>query len=196
MAGSGMPMPSQKPQGPRPQGPRKVTPARLERWALAYLERFSASAESLKRVLMRRVDRSAKAHGTDREADGRLVEALIERYLANGLLNDRRFAEGRVAALRRRGASGHSIRQRLAAKGVAREVIQDTLAQAPGDLAAAAALARRRRLGPYRPAENRAANQERDLAALARGGFGYDVARKVIEAESVDALTALVGEAG
>src|SRR5258708_33498995 len=104
MAGSGMPMPSQKPQGPRPQGPRKVTPARLERWALAYLERFSGSAESLKRVLMRRVDPSAQAHGGDREADGRPGVALVDRHPPNRQMDARRLARAKVGAPRPRGS--------------------------------------------------------------------------------------------
>ena len=53
---------------------------------------------------------------------------------------------------------------------------------------AAAALARRRLLGPYRPAEARKDHRLRDLATMARAGFAYDVARKVVDAASPDAL--------
>ena len=42
----------------------------------------------------------------------------------------------------------------------------------------------RRRLGPFRAAPERQERRERDLAALARAGFGYDVARRVIGAET------------
>jgi regulatory protein len=172
-----------------------VTAERLDRWALAYLERYSASADSLRRVLMRRVERSARAHGTDREADAKLVEALVERFRRSGLLDDARFAEGRVETLRRRGASSRGIRQRLAAKGVAPELIARSLAEGPSDLAAAAALVRRRRLGPYRPEREREAKRERDMAVLARAGFGFDIARRVVGAENEAALMALLEEA-
>ena len=53
---------------------------------------------------------------------------------------------------------------------------------------AAAALARRRRLGPWRPAEARSGHRLRDLATMARAGFAYEVARRVIDAASPDAL--------
>jgi regulatory protein len=53
---------------------------------------------------------------------------------------------------------------------------------------AAVALARRRRLGPFRPAKDRKDRRIRDLAAMARSGFAYDVAKKVIDAASPDAL--------
>ena len=51
--------------GSRRRVPRPATPERLEKAALAYLERFAASSESLRRVLRRRVRRSAELHGTD-----------------------------------------------------------------------------------------------------------------------------------
>ena len=44
------------------------------------------------------------------------------------------------------------------------------------------------RLGPYRLPEDRKDNRARDLAAMARAGFAYDVAKKVIDAPSPDAL--------
>jgi regulatory protein len=51
------------------------------------------------------------------------------------------------------------------------------------DLAAALALAKRRRLGPFRSPGVRAANRMRDLAALGRAGFAYDIARQVIDGD-------------
>jgi regulatory protein len=53
---------------------------------------------------------------------------------------------------------------------------------------AAIALARRRRLGPWRLPEKREDMKEKDLAAMARAGFSYDLARDVIEAESIEEL--------
>ena len=61
------------------------------------------------------------------------------------------------------------------------------------ELAAALAYARRRRLGPYRGPDTRMDRREKDLAALGRKGFGYDLARRVIE---TDDLAELEDEAG
>ena len=186
------------PAAPR-KPPRKVSPAYLERAALAYLERFAASAESLRRVLLRKVEKSARAHDTDREEGAAWVEALIERYRRSGLIDDKAYAEARTASLRRQGRSARAISEKLKVKGVDREVIDAALAptRTPADeLGAAATLARRRRLGPYRPAAQRSEHRDRDLAVIGRAGFGYDIARKVILAESTDALDALIAEAG
>lgn len=173
--------------------PRKATAHSLENAALAYLGRFASSAENLRRVLMRRVERSARVHGTDRGEGAAIVAALIERYQRAGLLNDAAYAEGRAASLHRRGLALGRIGARLAEKGVAREDIAAALAKlaecAPDvELAAALHLARRRRLGPYRRPEERAAKRERDLAAMGRAGFSYDLARRVIDAETAEQI--------
>jgi regulatory protein len=181
-------------RGTRRRGPRRATATHLENAALHYLERFASSAAHLRRVLMRRVERSARVHGTDRAEGAALVAAIVARFERSGLLDDRVYAEGRAAALFRRGTAPRAIRAALRAKGVAGETIEAALgtlgAGADAELSAALALARRRRLGPYRPAGARGARRDKDLAALARAGFGYDVARRVIDAGDAAELEA------
>lgn len=70
------------PPGRRQQKP--VTAQYLENAALYYLQRFASSSANLRRVLMGKVERSARAHGTDRSEGAALVEALIERYQRSG----------------------------------------------------------------------------------------------------------------
>lgn len=178
------------------RSPRRATASHLENAALHYLERFSSSSANLRRVLLRKVARSARAHGTDPAEGARLVEAIIARYLQSGLLDDAAYAAQKATSLRRRGASSYGIRGKLAAKGVEAGLIDaaletlDDQAEA-GDLAAACALVRRRRLGPYRPVEGRAAYRRKDLAALARAGFSLDVARRVLAVSDAQAAEAL-----
>ena len=194
----------QKPTPGRRPGPKPATPERLERVALFHLERFASSAANLRRVLMRRVQRSAQVHGTDPAAGAVAVEALIQRFLGAGMLDDKLYAEARAARLHRRGASARKIAASLADKGIDRELIGATLdesdgeagysARPGGDLAAAAALARRRRLGPYRPPEQRAELRQKDMGTFARAGFGRSIAERVLNAESPEALRDLVEE--
>ncbi|MGQ9366572.1 regulatory protein RecX [Azospirillum sp. ST 5-10] len=174
--------------------PRRVTPQYLENAALHYLERFASSAANLRRVLMRKVDLSVRAHGTDRAEAAGWVDALVARYVASGLLDDGAYAEMRAGSLHRRGASTRAIREKLAAKGVAAERVDAALERLDADtegsldLAAALALARRRRLGPFRPPDARAGHRDKDLAALGRAGFDYATARRVVDAEDPDDL--------
>ena len=82
-----------------------MTQQSLHNAALHYLERSASSADNLRRVLMRRVRRSALVHDTDPEEGARLIDELVTRFEAAGLLDDRAYAAARVTSLRRRGAS-------------------------------------------------------------------------------------------
>lgn len=120
-----------------------------------------------------------------------MVADLIARYRRAGLIDDAAFAQARAKTLHARGVARRAIAARLRAKGVGAAEIEAALAAladgetdaAEVDLAAARRTAQRRRLGPWRPAEQRAARRERDLAALARAGFPYPVAKAVIDGE-------------
>lgn len=176
--------------------PRLPTEARLTRVALAYLERFAASTEMLRRVLNRRVRRAVEAGLIQPEPGRALVEAVVAKAMRSGLVEDRGFAEMRAGSLFRRGGSPRRIAEDLAAKGIDRDVIEATLEGLRRDsadpaLEAAVALARRRRLGPWRSGD-RDTFYDRDMAVLARAGFGFDVARKVLDAEDPETLAALV----
>jgi regulatory protein len=176
--------------GRRRRQAQPATPDRLEAAALRYLERYAASARHLERLLLLKVRRSAEQHGTDAAAGMAFVRALVERLQGAGILDDGRYAEGKAQSLRRKGGSARAIRAALAAKGIAREAVETALSAADeattgddADLAAALRLARRRRIGPWRP-KDRAAHRLRDLATLGRAGFSYDVARRAIDGEA------------
>ncbi|MEQ8505021.1 MAG: RecX family transcriptional regulator [Rhodospirillales bacterium] len=189
-----MPEAPRKKGGPRKRrAPKKVTQSHLANAALHYLSRFATTAENLRRVLMRRVEKSARHHGTDPAEGAEWIEDLIQRYQRTGLLNDAAYAEVRAGDMLRRGTPVKGVRFKLMQKGVGPDDIDQALAAATEDmpqpdLAAAAALARRRRLGPYASPDKRQDRRDKDLATLARAGFDYDTARRVIEAETVDDL--------
>lgn len=171
---------------PTRKKPRKASPTYLERAALHHLERYSTSAAGLRRVLMRRVSRSAKAHGTDVEQGRKWVDELVARLERAGILDDARFARNRAASLLQRGTSTRAIAMKLKAKGVqASEVRQalETLSQASEnpELDAATALARRKRIGPFaRAPASEPETRRRHLGVLMRAGFSYGVAKKVL----------------
>lgn len=167
-----------------------MSAAWLERAALDYLQRYSASTAMLRRTLSRRVEKRAKARGEEPGEFTAMVEATVTRAVSAGLVDDARFAEGRLAALRRRGSSRRGAAAKLAAKGVSREVVaaameaeRETDPDGDGEEKAAWAYAKRRRLGPYRLPAKREAYRERDLASLARQGFPFALARRIVAAD-------------
>jgi len=182
---------------------RPITAKYLQNAAAFYLERYASSAEGLRRVLRRRVRKAEMLDAPVMDNVEQAIEAIVQKFVTAGVLDDKAFAQTKARSLHRRGASNRLTRQRLQAAGIDQDTVDsamisldDELGSNPQsrELRAAAAFARRRRIGPYR-AKDREANRLRDLAALARAGFAYDLARKVIDATDLDMLSATLDEA-
>ena len=178
--------------------PRAPTAERLHARALHYLGRFATTAAHLRRVLLRRATRDAELLGLDPAQVRRDVDGVVARVVAAGLVDDRLFAASRARRLIEAGRSPARIRIALAAKSLDEHAIADAMralaeGQADPELAAAMAYARRRRLGPWGPVATRADRKAKDLAALGRAGFGYQTARKVVEADEIEILEREVG---
>ncbi|MGE0151258.1 MAG: RecX family transcriptional regulator [Reyranellaceae bacterium] len=182
---------------------RKVTATSLENAATHYLQRFSASSANLRRVLLRRIERARRAQAPVADDAEAAIEAIIAKFQRLKLIDDAAFAAGRAAALRRRGSSRRTIGGKLRLAGIDADGIAAAIEAADeelkppaaadddgpeAELRAALRLAQRRRLGPYRPEQDRAALRQRDLASLARAGFSLDIARRVIDASDPEAL--------
>ena len=157
-------------------GPAAVAP-RWRDWALRYLARYAASRAAVRRVLERRAMRYQI------DFDAAQVEAVLDDLERIGLLDDRAFGQNRARSLQARGRSLRRIRAELADKGIARQAVDDAVASlgADAEMKAAMALARRRRLGPWRQGEP---DRLRELTILARAGFAFGLARRVVDAGS------------
>ena len=173
-----------------------ITARYLQNAAVFYLERYASSAEGLRRVLRRRVSKARMLEAPVMDNVDEAIEALVQKFVTAGLLDDKAFAQTKARSLHRRGMSGRLTRQRLQVAGVAAEDVEQAMAAlddelgtdpAKRELQAALAFARRHRLGPFR-AKDREAYKARDLASMARAGFAYSLARRVIEAADPDAL--------
>ncbi len=173
-----------------------ITAKYLQNAAVFYLERYASSAEGLRRVLRRRVSKAKMLEAPVMENVEEAIEAVIQKFVAAGLLDDTAFAQTKARSLHRRGTSGRLTRQRLQVAGVGRDdvdkamtALDDELGTDPAkrEIQAAIAFARRRRLGPFR-LKDRDTKKARDLASMARAGFAYALARQVIESNDPDTL--------
>ena len=168
---------------PTSKRPPNVTRIGLEGAALRYLERFDCSVARLRKVLSERVAKAARAGVAEAEAAPAIVEQILERYQESGLINDQRFAKNFAERARERGTSRRMIEQKLRARGISPDTVHGLLPRnesAGSELESAQAFARRRRLGPHRKPETREAYRRKDLMAMARAGFDYDTASRVI----------------
>jgi regulatory protein len=175
--------------------PKRNTKRSLKNVALYYLQRYASSSANLKSVLMRRVHRSCAHHGSSVDVGESLVDGVINRLQELGLLNDAAFAEAQAISMHRRGNSRRAIKMKLFQKGLGGGDIDAALSSLEEEFEdfefiAAAALARRRRLGPYRDDQVRKELYKKDLATISRAGFSYDIAKKVIDTETIEELEA------
>jgi regulatory protein len=153
----------------RKSGPKRVTAQHLERSALWHLERRALSTAQLRRILEKKVR-------SDESADVAWIDELLARFARAGLLDDKRVAAGRVAALHDRGTSARAIAMKLRQKGVDAATIDEAVSvvkDGAAELEAALAYVRRRRLRDKDP--------QKALQALARQGFTYAIAKKALQ---------------
>jgi regulatory protein len=175
---------------------RPITAKYLQNAAAFYLERYPTTAEGLRRVLNRRVRKAEMLEAPVIDNVKQVIEAIVTKFVDAGAIDDKAFAQTKARSLHRRGTSGKLTRQKLRMAGVDSDTLDKAMAGLDEELhtdprqrewKAAVALARRRKLGPFRQKE-RKERRARDLAAMARGGFDYQLARKVIDAPTADSL--------
>jgi len=176
---------------------RPITAKYLQNAATFYLERYPSTAEGLRRVLKRRVKKAEMLDAPVMENVGRAIEEIVARFVDAGVIDDKAFAQTKARALHRRGTSSKLTKQKLKMAGVDGDTLDGAMAALDQELdtdpakrewTAAVALARRRRLGPFRREAERKEKRQRDLAAMARAGFDYQLARKVIDASDRDSI--------
>lgn len=156
---------------------RSISERSLANAALFYLRRYSASRKQLAQVLERKAKRVLKEKGGDLAEARGLIAQVVSRMETAGYVDDARLAEAKRASLLRRGKGARAIRVALTQKGLPPEVVAGaSRVSAEEEAEAAQALVRRRRLGrdPQR--------RQKDLAVLMRAGFGFDVAKRALQA--------------
>lgn len=154
-----------------------VTEPALSEALLSYLDRFEASERKLRQHLEKWVKN--RGEPPDLATARPLIDRVLARYVAAGVVNDEKFAERTLDRLRQRGGSARAIAFKLKQKGLAAAVTDQAFERERGsgtnaELAAARALVRRRKLGEFRPEAERAEKRRRDLGVLARAGFDYE----------------------
>ena len=109
-----------------------------------------------------------------------LVELAVKFGYDNKALDDVAYAEIATRSSVRSGRSRRAIAQRLAVKGIDRETASVAL-EATDDLYAAVVFARKRAFGPFRRGQLDDKRKAKELSAFARGGFGFELGKRVFE---------------
>lgn len=173
---------------------KRITETYLHNSGLYYLQRYATTVAQFRKIMLRKIDNSCRHHpDQDREVCVLLLDALIEKFVRAGLLNDDGFARGSVISLRRRGLSQRMILMKLQNKGLSETQIKAALASFNDEnetdaksleLEGAMKLARKKKVGPY--SNGATYDRNKALGAFARAGFSMDVIRQVLAMDSDD----------
>lgn len=168
---------------------------RLEELALGYVARFATTAKGLENYCRRKLrERGWAEDASGTGCEGPDIDALVERFVRNGYVNDGEYARARQGGLLRRGYGARRIHAALDAAGVPQELRNDV---SEGEAREAALrFARKRRLGPFgpdgSPPAQRAA-REKQIAAMMRAGHALDSARELVDAADRQSALAWAG---
>ena len=178
---------TEQPKRKRPA--KKITPQRLKNIGLYYLKRFESSVENLRSVLQKRVNQYAKENPDFNKQEAyQWVEDVLTEFEKLHYLDDKRFTEIKVRSYLAAGKPARYIQNKLREKGIANAQIEDMLddfGYNPQEMALK--LAKRKKIGPFRPDEElRKINRQKDMAALIRAGFDYDVVAEIMGTDFID----------
>ena len=153
---------------------------RLQRYLNRYLERYYTSRGHLRILALRHLRKRQEGEEVEGEV---LIDSLLDRLEANGILNDARYATDKARSLYNRGASPRMISAKLYEKRLSQDHIREAIAALGADAAIEAArnYARKKRLGEWGLRSDDREQRRKDLARLARRGFSYDIARAALE---------------
>ncbi len=171
----------------------------LKDLALSYAIRYPGTVEKMRRYLGQKMRDAVAANECPESNTRPWIDAVIATLLRIKVLDDSLFAGIRAHSLQRRGRSLSTIARDLKHKETAPAAIEGAIDELRAesdnpDWTAALSLARKKRLGPFGSGLQttdrtaRMKSRQKQLATLGRAGFGFDIARRIVDAPDLTAL--------
>ena len=160
----------------------------LKDLAYSYLEKYSPSKQQLKVFLLKKYLTKIKGTKSKKEVTA-IIDEIVSNLEKSKLLNDEMYSDSKARMFLRRGYSLNKINQSLRSKGIDDKYVKQSIEkikedQIEPDFVSALKLCKRRRIGPLRPESNRELFYKKDMGVLARGGFSFDLSKRVLDLET------------
>ncbi len=160
----------------------------LKDLAYSYLEKYSPSKQQLKVYLLKKYLTKIKG-GKSKKEVSLIIDQIVMNLEKNKLLSDEMYSDSKARMFLRRGYSLNKINQSLRSKGVEEKFIKQSIEkikenQIEPDFVSALKLCKRRRIGPLRPENNRELFYKKDMGILARGGFSFELSKRVLDLDT------------
>ena len=162
----------------------------LKDLAYSYLEKYSPSKQQLKVYLLKKYLTKIKGTKSKKEVTS-IIDQIVSNLEKNKFLNDEMYADSKARMFLRRGYSLNKINQSLRNKGIQDEFVKKSIDkikenEIEPDFVSALKLCKRRRIGPLRPESNRELFYKKDMGILARGGFSFELSKRVLDLEKTE----------
>tara|TARA_A100001011_G_C14315253_1_gene847683 strand:- start:2328 stop:2888 length:561 start_codon:yes stop_codon:yes gene_type:complete len=159
----------------------------LKDLAYSYLEKYSPSKQQLKVYLLKKYLTKIKGSKSKKEVT-LIIDEIISKLENNRIINDELYSDSKARMYLRRGYSINKINQTLRNKGIELKHINKSIdkikeKEIEPDFNSALKLCKRRRIGPLRPQANRELFYKKDMGILARGGFSFELSKRVLNLE-------------
>ena len=157
----------------------------LRNYAYDYLEKYNPSKQQLKIYLFKKILKKKQAIYKKKELLN-LIDEVIKTMIEQNLVNDKSYSDIKSRDFLRRGYSLNKIRFNLIKKGIDEKYIKASISkikdnQADPDFFSAIKICKKRRIGPAREEANRNLFYKKDISILARWGFNFDTAKKILD---------------
>ena len=160
----------------------------LKDLAYSYLEKYNPSKQQLKVYLLKKYLLKIKGTRSKKEVSA-IIDEIILNLEKNKILNDEMYSDSKARMFLKRGYSLNKINQSLRSKGIEDKYVKQSIDkikenQIEPDFVSALKLCKRRRIGPLRPESNRELFYKKDMGILARGGFSFDLSKRVLDLDT------------
>ena len=162
----------------------------LKDLAYSYLEKYNPSKQQLKVYLLKKYLLKIKGSRSKKEVSA-IIDEIILNLEKNKILNDEMYSDSKARMFLKRGYSLNKINQSLRSKGIEDKYVKQSIDkikenEIEPDFVSALKLCKRRRIGPLRPDSNRELFYKKDMGILARGGFSFDLSKRVLSLEKAE----------
>ena len=160
----------------------------LKDLAYSYLEKYNPSKQQLKVYLLKKYLLKIKGSRSKKEVSA-IIDEIILNLEKNKILNDEMYSDSKARMFLKRGYSLNKINQSLRSKGIEDKYVKQSIDkikenEIEPDFVSALKLCKRRRIGLLRPESNRELFYKKDMGILARGGFSFDLSKRVLDLDT------------
>ena len=165
----------------------------LKDLAYSYLEKYNPSKQQLKVYLLKKYLLKIIGGRSKKEVSA-IIDEIILNLEKNKILNDEMYSDSKARMFLKRGYSLNKINQSLRSKGIEDKYVKQSIDkikenEIEPDFVSALKLCKRRRIGPLRPESNRELFYKKDMGILARGGFSFDLSKRVLDLDTHEFLS-------